>query len=369
MMENSLLYLMALTMIPSIGAVTARKLISYLGSPEAVFREKRDVLMRIPGIGEILSSRAVSGKYLKRAEQEIAYCERSGIRILEINEKEFPVRLKQCNDSPLILYQKGNTNLNASRILSVVGTRRASSEGIFNTNSIIRDVAEHYPETLIVSGLAYGIDFNAHVAALKNSLPTVAVLGHGLHTLYPSEHRSLALKIQKQGCLLSEFYSGMDPERNNFIKRNRVIAGLSDATIVVESGYKGGALITADIASSYHRDVFTFPGRISDEMSKGCNRLIRENKAALIESVEDLEYFMNWQRDGEKLGSRQKLLFVELTDDEERIVEKIKEEKTIGRDSLSLELNIPVHKLSPMLLNLEFEGVIMVLPGNQYRIA
>lgn len=367
-MENSLLYLIALTMIPSIGAVTARKLISYLGSPEAIFREKKNILMKIPGIGEVLSTRPLTGSYIKQAEKEMTYCERKGIRILDFQREDFPRRLKQCSDSPLILYMLGDQDLNPVRILSIVGTRKATHEGIVNVNNLVRNLGEFYPGTQVVSGLAYGIDYNAHLAALKYNLPTIAVLGHGLHTIYPAQHKNIARKILNEGCLLTEFPSDMNPERNNFIKRNRLIAGLSDATIVVESGFKGGALITADIASSYHRDVFAFPGRTSDELSKGCNRLIKDNRAALIEGLEDLEYFMNWHRENDILPPRQKLLFVELTEEEEKVVEAIREAENISRDSLSLKLKIPHQLLSAVLLNLEFEGVISVLPGNFYRL-
>ncbi len=368
-MESSLKYLIALSMVPSIGAVTARKLISYLGSAEAVFGERKELLMKIPGIGEVLSGRAISGAYVNRAEKELEYCERHDLKVIDFNSSLFPIRLKQCSDSPLVLYCKGTAEFNSGKVLSIVGTRRASREGIKNTDHLIREISQYYPQTIITSGLAYGIDYNAHLSALKANLKTIAVLGHGLHTLYPSQHKNLASRIESQGCLLTEFTSDMNPERNNFIKRNRLIAGLADATIVIESGYKGGALITADIASSYHRDVFTYPGRISDEYSKGCNRLIKENKAALIEGLEDLEFFMNWQRNGEKSAPRQKLLFVELTEEEEKVLNLIKKHETIGIDSISIELDIPVHKLSSILLNLEFEGVITVLPGNMYRIS
>jgi DNA processing protein len=368
-MESSLKFLIALSMVPSIGAVTARKLISYLGSAEAVFGERKELLMKIPGIGEVLSKRAISGAFVRRAEEELEYCEKNGIKILDFSSDLFPVRLKQCSDSPLILFCKGDTELNSEKVISIVGTRRASREGIINTGNLIKEISQNYPGTIIVSGLAYGIDYNAHLASVKANLKTIAVLGHGLHTLYPSQHKNLASKIINQGCLLTEFTSEMNPERNNFIKRNRLIAGLADATIVVESGYKGGALITADIASSYHRDVFTYPGRITDEYSKGCNRLIKENKAALIEGLEDLEFFMNWQRNGEKTSPRQKLLFVELTDEEEKVLNLIKGSASIGIDTLSIESGIPVHKLSSILLNLEFEGIITVLPGNIYRFA
>lgn len=355
-------------MVPSIGAHTGRKLISYLGSAEAVFSEKSQVLQKIPGIGRILSERTNSGGYLRRAEEEIEKCRKRNIQLISFFDKTYPARLKQCSDSPLVLYLKGENVFNATKLISVVGTRRATREGIQNLTSLIASLAEHYPTVVIVSGLAYGIDYNAHLSALKNSLKTIAVLGHGLHTIYPAEHKNLAIKIIDNGCLISDFATDMNPERNNFIKRNRIIAGLSDATIVVESGPKGGALITADIAMSYDRDVFAYPGRVGDEYSRGCNRLIKENKAAMIEKLEDLEYLMNWERGLNSVSPKQKILFVSLNEEEEKIVEALKEEESLSRDSLALKLKWPVYKLSGILLKLEFEGIITVLPGNHYQI-
>ncbi len=367
-MENSLQYLVALSMVPSIGALTGRKLISYLGSAEAVFKEKSQVLQKIPGIGEILSGRAKAGGYLDRAAKEMEYCRRRDIRIFSCYDKDYPVRLKQCSDSPLVMYLKGENVSNADKIISVVGTRRATREGIQNISTLLSDIAEHYPSIIIVSGLAYGIDYNAHLSALKNSLKTIAVLGHGLHTIYPAENKNLAFKIIENGCILSDFASNMNPERNNFIKRNRIIAGLADATIVVESGPKGGALITADIANSYDRDVFAYPGRVSDDYSNGCNRLIKDHKAAMIEGLEDLEYLLNWERGSNRVSPKQKLLFVSLSQEEEKVVKALQREESLSRDSLALILGLPIYKLSAMLLKLEFEGIISVLPGNHYRM-
>jgi len=221
---------------------------------------------------------------------------------------------------------------------------------------------------VIVSGLAYGIDYQSHLAALKNNLKTIAVLGHGLHTIYPGQHKNLAIRILESGCLCTDFFSDMNPERNNFIKRNRIIAGLSDATLVIESGLKGGALITADIAGSYNRDVFAFPGRAGDEKSMGCNALIKHNKAALIEGLNDLEFFMGWERGNKSPSPRQKILFVELSKEEEKIIDALRKEDKISLDSLSLKLDWPVSKLSSLLLNLEFEGIIRTYPGNYYKL-
>ena len=367
-MEEQLRYLIALSLAPSVGSVTARKLIAYCGSPEAVFQMSREKLKRIPGIGNILSSKAGTPGLLERADREITFCEKYQIRILGIHEDDYPVRLKQCPDSPLVLFCRGVNVLNAPKILSVVGTRRATDYGIDQTQKLIRELSERHPGTVIVSGLAYGIDYQAHTSALKNGLPTAAVMAHGLHTVYPGEHKNLAFKILEDGCMVSDFTSSIQPERNNFIKRNRIIAGLSDATIVAESGMKGGALITADIAASYNRDVFAFPGRASDELSAGCNQIIKSNKAGLIESCHDLEYFLGWDSRGTAVKPRQGLLFVELSEEEEMVVSELRKEGKVNIDELSLRLSWPVRKLSPMLLNLEFEGVVSVLPGNFYKL-
>jgi len=367
-MEEELKYLLALTMIPSVGPLTAKKLIVYTGSASAVFREKKHILRKIPGIGSTLAARAVSGDLLHKAEREIQFCRKNKISILDYYSDQYPARLKNCTDAPLILFYKGKYCFNSMKMISMVGTRRASSYGIDRCENFIKEISEVYQDCIIVSGLAYGIDYQSHLAALKNNLNTIAVLGHGLHTIYPSQHRNVALKIIENGCLCSDFASDMNPERNNFIKRNRIIAGLTDATIVVESGIKGGALITADIAGSYNRDVFAFPGRVKDEKSMGCNAMIKFNKAGLIEGLKDLEYFLGWERGEDGPPPRQKILFTELSDDEEILVAALKDEDKISLDSLSIKLDWPVSRVSSVLLNLEFEGIIRNYPGNCYKL-
>jgi DNA processing protein len=365
---EELRYLLALSMIQFVGSITARKLIAYAGSAEAVFKLGKEKLQMIPGIGEILSSRTGTPGLLEKADKEIEFCRKNNIIIVSFYNKEYPARLKQCVDAPLILFYRGSDCFNALKVLSFVGTRRATNYGTDQCNKLIREIAVSHPDTLIISGLAYGIDFNSHVAALKNGLKTVAVLGHGLHTIYPYAHKNLAVKIIENGCICSDFSSDMEPERNNFIKRNRIIAGLSDATIVVESANKGGALITADIAASYNRDVFAVPGRTGDEMSGGCNQLIKSNKAGLIEDYRDIEYFMGWDSGNRKGLARQKLLFTELSKEEELIVSELKKEEKISMNDLSIISGISLGKMSNILLNLEFEGIISVLPGNYYRL-
>lgn len=366
-MGNNNRYLLALSMIPSIGAVTAKKLISYSGSAEAVFREKKSSLLRIPGIGEILAERASDRGILEKAAAEEEYCREKGISILGIGDEDYPRRLKECVDAPLVLFYRGSDVLNGKRVVSIVGTRRASSYGATLTEKLIMDLAEYFPDTVIVSGLAYGIDYLAHSVALKSGLNTVAVLGHGLQTIYPAEHRSTAMKILEQGGLATDFNHSERPERNNFIKRNRIIAGLADATIVVESGRTGGALITADIAFSYNREVFAFPGKVGQAGSEGCNDLIKKNKAGLIEGMEDLVYFMGWNRKDSPGNIRQKVLLLELTDEERQILGVLENGQNLTPDSISLQTDIPVSRVSAALFNLEMQEVVKILPGNHYR--
>ena len=323
--------------------------------------------MKIPGIGQILAERAGSQEVIEKAGREIEYCRKQGIDIYDLDDPRYPKRLKECEDAPLILFYRGKMVLESSRALSIVGTRRASAYGIECAEKLIRDLAVYYPETLIISGLAYGIDYTAHSMALREGLPTVAVLGHGLHTIYPAEHRNMAQRILEYGGLATDFDHLQRPERNNFIKRNRIIAGLSNATIVVESGKTGGALITADIAASYNRDVFAFPGRVGDRKSAGCNDYIKRNKAALIEDIEDLEYFLGWERDRGGKPARQKVLFSDYTDLQKQILKTLKDGEVLNSDSISLLTDMPVSRVSAELLKLEFEGQVRVLPGGQYK--
>jgi DNA processing protein len=249
-----------------------------------------------------------------------------------------------------------------------VGTRNPTDYGRSLTRELIEGLAAGYPETLIVSGLAYGIDICAHKAALRNNLDTAGILGHGLSLLYPSAHREIARQMVEKGALISEFRHDEKPESANFVKRNRIIAGLADATVVMESGEQGGALITADIANSYNRDVFAFPGRVNDKYSMGCNRLIKTNRAALIENLSDLEYMMGWQKTGKTSDAYQKDLFTELTDEELKLTDLLRREPGLSIDQLALHNNMPVSKISGVLLNLEFKGIVKCLPGKVYRL-
>ncbi len=361
-------FLLALSMIPSVGSITAKKLIDHAGSAEAVFNLEKRELLGIPGIGRILAERVSEKGILEKALAEEEYCRKKGIRIIGIWDEDYPGRLKECADAPLILFYRGRDVLKGKRIVSIVGTRRATSYGSVLTEKLIQDLSDYYPETVIVSGLAYGIDYLAHSVALSSGLNTVAVLGHGLQTIYPAEHRGAAMKILEQGGLVTDFHHWEKPERNNFIKRNRIIAGLADATIVVESGMTGGALITADIAFSYNREVFAFPGKVGQARSEGCNDLIKRNKAGLIEGLRDFEYFMGWQRENQQSPFRQRMLFLEFTDEQKVILKALEEGETLNPDSISLCTGIPVGRVSAELFDLELKGVLKGLPGNHYRL-
>jgi len=363
----SLKHKIALGLIPGIGDINARKLVSHVGSVEGVFTEPYQSIIKIPGIGSGLARYICDRSYLEIAEKEAEYVEKNNIRTFFYLDNDYPYRLRQCDDSPVAFFFKGNCDLNAPKILSVVGTRNATMRGKELCDKIISGLAASHPELIISSGLAYGIDIAAHKAALSKNLLTIGVLGHGFNTIYPSVHRSIAAAMISSGGLITDFLSGELPERNNFIKRNRIIAGISDATLVVESGIKGGALITADIANSYNRDVFAVPGRPDDQWSSGCNNLIKRNKAALVESSEDIEYYLDWKSDKSKMPV-QRLLFDEMADDEKLVFETISKEGEMDIDQICRITGMPVYKLSALLLQMEFRGIIKCYPGNIYRI-
>jgi len=364
-MNNDLKYQIALTLIPGIGGITAKKLISYCGGAEAIFRESPSKLRKIPGVGESIA-RSVSRKDIfGQAEREIEFMAKNGIRAIYYMDEDYPYRLKQCDDGPVVLFLKGSCGLNTQKMVAVIGTRSITDYGRRKCKEFIDGLSRH--KALIVSGLAYGVDACAHQSALDNGLETIAVLGHGLDRIYPPVHAGLARKISRQGALVTDFTTGTKPDRENFPKRNRIIAGLCDVIIVVEAAVTGGALITATIANTYNRDVFALPGRTSDPYSMGCNRLIKQLKASLIESIADLEYALNWEPSQNQQKSRQ-LLFVELNDDEKAIVGILREHKASGIDFIAGKSGFSSGKTAAILLNLEFKEVIKQLPGKCFML-
>jgi len=353
---------LALWAIPGIGSTMARRLISYGGGIKEIFKLKNADLQRIPGIGESLSEAITKNDYYRKADETLEFAEKFGINIIHWFDKQYPERLKQCEDSPLILFHKGQPIDNKLKYLAVVGTRNATQRGQAFCRQMVEDAKSKHNDICIVSGLAYGVDVAAHKAALEFDVPTIGVLGHGLDTLYPAAHRDIAAQMVKKGCLLTEFFQKVYADKNNFVRRNRIIAGLCDATLVVESDIKGGSLITAEIANSYNRDVFAIPGRSSDRFSLGCNMLIKSHQAQLVESFADIEYFLGWDSQPKVI---QKQLFVELDADSQKIYDAL-QENDLTVDVICRQTSMPTSKVSVLLLAMEMKGLVKTLPGKVY---
>ncbi|WP_461787926.1 DNA-processing protein DprA [Pedobacter sp.] len=360
-------YQIALTLIDGVGTLIAKKLLHHFGSAEAVFAANFKQLTQLDGIGKKTADAILNTNALKLAEQELAFIEKHDIQVLFQDDENYPKRLRNCYDAPLLLYYKGTANLNQSRIISIVGTRNATSYGKMLCKQLIELLRPY--NVLISSGMAHGIDAAAHKECLASNIPTVGVMGHGLDRIYPAVHRELAAKMLKNGGLLTEFLPGTNPDRENFPKRNRIIAGMADATIVVEASIKGGALITAEIANSYNRDVYAFPGRINDEFSEGCNFLIKTNRAGLINHPQDLIYYLGWDHNN---AEHKKTLQAQLPlnlNKEERLVAEALQAESLGVDELFLRTKLPQSKLAMILLTMEMNGLIVALPGKLFRLA
>ena len=368
--EEEQIYSIALTMVPGIGHIGAKHLIDGMGNAVDVFRLRKEISERIPEVSQRVIEALDCPQAVLRAEQEYEFIRKNRISCLSFHDEAYPSRLRECEDAPVVLFFKGNADLNSLHILNMVGTRNATDYGTQICASFLRDLKALCSDVLVVSGLAYGIDIHAHREALANELPTVGVLAHGLDRIYPHVHRKTAVDMLEKGGLLTEFLSGTNPDRHNFISRNRIVAGMCDATIVIESAEKGGSLITAELAEGYHRDCFAFPGRMSDEYSKGCNRLIRDNKASLLLSAEDFVQAMGWNIPmtlSEKV-SVQRSLFIELSEEEQKIVAILEKLGNLQINSLVVEADIPVNKMTALLFELEMKGVIRVLAGGMYQL-
>lgn len=356
----------ALTLLEGVGSITARNLVSYCGSIEGVFKEKKKNLEKIPGIGPATAEKIISHNTFERAEKELAFIERHEIKPLFYLDKDFPTRLKSCSDAPVMLYYKGTADLNHHRMIAIVGTRNASDYGRMMTEKITEDLKAY--DVIIVSGLAYGIDIAAHKACIKNEIPTIGVLGHGLDRIYPAMHKPTAEKMMEQGGLLTEYMTDTRPDKENFPQRNRIVAGMCDAVLVIEAAKSGGALITAEIANSYNRDVFAVPGRTNDTYSAGCNFFIKTNKAALVESAADIAEMMNWNIEKRETQiPKQRQLFIELTGEEKQLADLIAQNGKTHIDTITSTVTMPISKISATLLSLEFKGVIKSLPGKMYE--
>ncbi|MFT4969264.1 MAG: DNA processing protein [Chitinophagales bacterium] len=357
----------ALSMVPSIGSIHTKNLIAYCGSAEAVFSQKKNQLLKIPGIGLYTANNILNAKVCKLAEQEIAFCEKQQIKILPFIDKDFPKRLLHCADSPIVLYVKGDIDLNPSKALAIVGTRKATKIGRDFVKEFIANLKS--TEVQIVSGLALGIDAQAHQSALTESLETAGVVAHPLNTIYPANHYKLARQmLENGGGLISEYPSSADILPANFPMRNRIIAGLCDATLIVESAESGGALITAMAANAYHRDVFAVPGRYKDKYSQGCHRLIKEHKAQLIENASDVIEHMAWNIENKKPRKVQRELALILNENEEKIVNALKESDGLETDWLGQTTGLSPGIMANTLLELELKGIIYSLPGSRFAL-
>ncbi len=353
-------------MIPKVGPILAKNLLSYCGSPEEVFKASRTKLEKIPGIGDTLAPHIAKCKPFKEAEAELEYIMKNKIKVLCYTDDDYPTRMKHLPECPLLLFLKGDVNLNADKSLSLVGSRNATEYGRYVCEEIISKLAKE--NVLIVSGMAYGIDITAHKSALKHNLPTVGVVAHGLGTLYPAVHKSVADRMLKSGGLVSEYTSQTTPERDNFPARNRIIAALSDVVVVVESAKTGGALITSSFAAGYNRDVYSVPGRWGEMYSEGCNNLIRDGNARMFSGVDEMMKELGW---GEKnkinSSSIQKQMFVDLSPNEQIVFDLVRSESILSFDVLSIRSELPTSLLAGALLKLEFEGMVKCLPGKIYQ--
>ncbi len=360
----------ALTLCPRIHPVAAKQLVERVGSAADVFRRRAELPRLIPDITKPMLAALDAPDIFPRALEELAFADKNHIACLTLNDAAYPARMRECEDAPLALFYKGEAGLNPRHAVAVVGTRRASEYGKQFCADFLRDLSTLVPDVLVVSGLAYGIDIHAHRAAMANGLPTVAVLAHGLDRIYPPAHRHTAVEMLSRGGLITEFHSGTSPMRHHFVSRNRIIAGMADATVVVESAAKGGSLITAELAVGYHRDCFAVPGRVTDGASQGCNRLLRDNKAALVQNAEDFAKAMGWVSPDAAACPKAapRLPFVELSEEEERVARILSRYDSLQINALVVESDIPVNRLSALLFELEMKGMVKAMAGGAYRL-
>ncbi|GAA3777458.1 DNA-processing protein DprA [Corallibacter vietnamensis] len=366
MTEQDLIYTLALQHVSKIGDLTAKKLIQHCGSPEAVLKEKKANLLKIDGIGTSTISDLFGAYHMTAAENEIQFIKENDISVSYFMDSDYPEKLKHCIDGPILLFQSGNINLKNQRIISIVGARKITVNGVAFCKKLVEQLAPFNP--VIVSGFAYGTDITAQKSAIDHNLQTIGCLAHGLNEVYPKTHKKYMADVEKHGGFFTDFWSTSNFDRKNFLKRNRIIAGLSEATIVIESAEKGGSLVTADIANSYNRDVFAVPGRITDTQSVGCNNLIKFQKAHLLSNPLDIPYMLNWELEEEKQPTVQKQLFVELEEEEKQIYNYLKGHDKQMLDVIALDCNMPIYKLASILLNMELKGVVRPLPGKLFEV-
>lgn len=371
MIEQDLFHLLALQQVEGVGDIMAKKLINHCGNVSAIFETKSSQLAAIDGVGSVLIKNLKNKSIFEKAEQELEFIKANEIKVDCFLDENYPERLKHCIDGPLLLFSSGNIDLQNKKIISIVGTRQITSYGMEFCRKLIEDLAPLEP--VIVSGFAYGVDIFAHQLAIEHNLQTIGVVAHGLNQIYPKTHKKYVAKVEQNGGFMTEFWSSSNPEKENFVRRNRIVAGISEATIVIESADRGGSLITANLANDYNRDVFAVPGRTTDKLSQGCNNLIKTQKANLLTSAADLIYILNW--DIETIASKsrndkksvQKQLFVTLEPDEQKVYDFLLKTGKELMDIIALRCDFPIYKISGMLLNMELKGVIRPLPGKLFE--
>lgn len=364
MTEQELFYLLALLRVEGVGDIMAKKLLTNFGSAEEIFKTKSNQIAAIDGVGSVLLKNLKDKSVFEKANQELEFINKNHIKVSFFKDENYPERLKHCIDAPVLIFSAGNINLENKRIISIVGTRQITSYGIEFCKKLIEELAPLDP--IIVSGFAYGVDIVAHQLAMENKLQTIGVLAHGLNQIYPKAHKKYMVKMEENGGFITEFWSSTNPDKENFVRRNRIVAGMTEATIVIESADRGGSLITANLANDYNRDVFAVPGRVTDKYSQGCNHLLKTQKANVLTSAADLVYMLNWDIEN-KSKSVQKQLFVELELDEQKIYDYLLKNGKELLDIIALQCEFPIYKISGILLNMELKGVIRPLPGKLFE--
>jgi DNA processing protein len=364
MTEQDLFYLLALQRVEGVGDIMAKKLLTHCGSAEAVFKTKTTQLAAIDGVGSILLRNLKNQAVFDKANAELEFIRTNEINVVHFQGENYPERLKHCIDGPLLLFTSGKIDLKNRKIISIVGTRQITSYGTEFCRKLIADLAPLDP--IIVSGFAYGVDIVAHQLAIEHNLQTIGIVAHGLNQIYPKTHKKYVAKVEENGGFMTEFWSTSNPDKENFVRRNRIVAGMSEATIVIESADRGGSLITANIANDYNRDVFAVPGRVTDKYSQGCNNLIKTQKANVLTSAADLVYILNWDIQT-KTKPVQKQLFVTLDDDEQKVYDYLLKTGKEVMDIIALRCDFPIYRISGMLLNMELKGVIRPLPGKLFK--
>lgn len=364
MSDQDLFYLLALLKVEGVGDIMAKKLLAHCGNAEAVFKAKTNQIAAIDGVGSVLLNNLKDKSVFEKANRELEFINANNINVSFFQDENYPERMKHCFDSPVLIFSAGNINLKNKKIISIVGTRQITSYGTEFCKKLIEDLAPLDP--VIVSGFAYGVDIVAHQLAMDYNLQTIGVLAHGLNQIYPKTHKKYVAAMEQNGGFITEFWSTANPDKENFVRRNRIVAGMTEATIVIESADRGGSLITANLANDYNRDVFAVPGRVTDKYSQGCNDLIKTQKANVLTSAADLVYILNWNIEN-KGKTVQKQLFVELEPDEQKIYDFLLKNGKELLDMIALQCDFPIYKISGLLLNMELKGVIRPLPGKLFE--